>query len=253
MDKRGRTKLFILFGICLGILLISGLIAAADSETGQTETTIEGISEDVETYVEQFVENKGINSEEINNITQVSFEDLPKEVNIENIDDTNLAIYQINYNQSPEKQDNLFVITYSVEKLESQGDLIVAQDKREFLNFGFSEETSESIFLKSASGVDSSLEKGYVMMRSGSITGISTSLEILSGEGNVEIVVYKNGEEIQFGNTFAVSSSGVDKDYDVQSKDTILFEAGDIISAYVKLSSGVSLKDINTLVEITTN
>jgi len=255
MNKRGRTKLFIIVSICLGILLISGLIAAADNKIEQVveDKTHKEISGDVENYVEQFVENKGIGAEEINNITQVSFEDLPKEVNIENVGDTNLAIYQINYNQSSQKQDNLFVITYSVEKLQSQGDLIIAQDKREFLNYGFAGELSESTFLKSAAGVESSLDKGCVMMRSGSITGISTSLETLSGKGNVEIVVYRNGKAIQFGNTFMVSSSGIEKDYDVQSKDTVLFEAGDTISVYLKLSDGISLKDVNTLVEITTS
>jgi hypothetical protein len=253
MNKRGRTKLFVIFGICLTILLISGLITATNSQQEIQNETNEEISGEIQTYVEEFAEKKGIDTEEINNITQVNFEDLPKEVNIENIDDTNLAIYQINYNQSSEKQNNLFVITYSVEKLKSQGDLIISQDKREFLNFGFNGETNESTFLKSSSGVENNLEKGYIMMRSGSITGISTSLETLSGEGNIEIVVYKNGKAIQFGNTFVVSSSEIEKDYDVQSKDTVLFEAGDVISAYAKISEGVSLKDVNTLVEITTS
>jgi hypothetical protein len=257
MNKRGRTKLFVIVGISLAILLISGLIAAADNSriSSEVEQVVEDkkdkeISQDIQEYVEEFVEKKEIASEDINNITQINFEDLPKEVAIENVDDTNLAIYQINYNKTSKIQDNLFVITYSVEKLESQGDLIVSQDKREFLNFGFNEESSESEFLRSATEVETSLEKGYVMMRSGSITGISTNLEILSGEGNIEIVIYKNGEPIQFGNTFVVSTSGIEKDYDVQSKDTVVFEAGDIISAYVKVSDGVLWKDATTLVEI---
>jgi hypothetical protein len=257
MKKRGKSKLLAIVGISVILLLVTSVLmtAANNSDTEQVveEKTQKEISADVGDYVEQFVEERGIDANEINNITQVNFEDLPKEVNIENVDNTNLAIYQINYNQSSQKQDNLFVITYSVEKLQSQGDLIIAQDKREFLNFGFSGEASESAFLKSASGVESSLDKGYVMMRSGSITGISTSLEALSGEGNVEIVVYRNGKAIQFGNTFVVSSAEVKKDYDVQSKDTVLFEAGDVISVYIQIPDGVSVKDINTLIEITTS
>ncbi|VVB82765.1 Uncharacterised protein [uncultured archaeon] len=255
MNKKGRTKLFVIVGICLSILLISGLIAATDATNTEQiqQKTDSQVSGDVQGYVEKFVEKKGINTEQINNITQVDFNSLPKEVNIENVKDSNLAIYQINYNKSSEKQDKVFVITYSVEKLKSQGDLIVAQDKREFLNFGFNEKTDKSVFLRTANGVDGSLEKGYVMMRDGSITGISTNLETLSGEGNIEIIIYKNGEQIQFGNSFVVSSVGIKKDYDVQSRGTVEFKAGDVISAYAKVSDGISWKDANTLVEITTS
>jgi hypothetical protein len=107
--------------------------------------------------------------------------------------------------------------------------------------------------MKTATGVDGSLDKGYVMMRSGSITGISTEIEALKGNGNIEVIIYRNGKEIQFGNTFVVDSNGIKKDYDVQSKETVLFEAGDVISAQVKSSDGVSWKDATTLVEITTS
>lgn len=256
MNKRGRTKLFVIVGICLTVLLVSGLIAAADSNKvdqiiqGKTDPQVSG---DVQRYVEKFVEKKGIDADKINNITQVDFNSLPKEVNIENVNDANLAIYQIDYNKSSTTQGKVFVVTYSVDKLKSQGDLIVAQDKREFLNFGFNGETDKSEFMKTATGVDGSLNKGYVMMRSGSITGISTNLETLKGNGDIEIVIYRNGEAIQFGNSFAIDSSGIKKDYDVQSKGTVPFEAGDVISAYVKSSDGISWKDTTTLVEITTS
>jgi hypothetical protein len=256
MNKRGRTKLFVIVGISLAILLISGLIAAADSsKTDQIiqDKTDSSVSGDVQGYVEKFVEKKGINADKINNITQVDFDSLPKEVNIENVNDNNLAIYQIDYNKTSTTQSKVFVVTYSVEKLKSQGDLIVAQDKREFLNFGFNGETDKSEFMKTATGVDGSLDKGYVMMRSGSITGISTDIETLKGNGDVEIIIYRNGKAIQFGNTFVVDSTGIKKDYDVQSKGTVPFEAGDTISAQVKSSDGISWKDATTLVEITTS
>ena len=257
MKKRGKSKLLAILGISVILLLITSVLITAmnnsDIEQVIQDKSNKEIPGNVEGYVEQFVKKQGIEAEEINKITQVNFEDLPKEVNIENVNNANLAIYQIDYNQSSTNQDKLFVITYSVEKLQSQGDLIISQDKREFLNFGLNKATSESTFLNSANGVETSLEKGYVMMRGGSITGISTNLETLSGEGNIEIIVYKNGEAIQFGNTFVISSLGIEKDYDVQSKDTVLFEAGDVLSVALLIPEGISLKDVNTLVEITTS
>jgi hypothetical protein len=253
MNKRGRTKLFVIVGISLAILLISGLIAATDSNNSNQVVQGGQVSGDVQSYVQKFAEKKGIDSDKINNITQVDFNSLPKEVNIQNVNNNNLAIYQIDYNKSSTTQGKVFVVTYSVDKLKAQGDLIVAQDKREFLNFGFSGEASTSEFMKTATGVDGSLDKGYVMMRSGSITGISTDLETLSGNGNIEIIIYRNGQAIQFGNSFVIDSAGIKKDYDTQSKSTVPFEAGDTISAYVKSSDGVSWKDATTLVEVTTS
>lgn len=203
-------------------------------------------------YVENFAENNGIDSENIQNVSQIDFNSLPKEVNIENIGDNNLAIYQIDYSKSSGELDKLFVITYSVEKLNSQGDLIISEDKREFLNFGLNGQVNENEFLDSATGVKGSLDNGYVMMRKGSITGISTSFNALSG-GAVEIIVYKNGEQIQFGNSFMFETKGAKKDYDTQSKDTVSFEPGDVISVYVKTLSNTKVENIVTLLEITTN
>lgn len=246
----------------VSLLIVSVFITAADSKIidSEMERTVKEVAdspelaEEVYKYVEEFAGKKGVSPQDINEITQVDFNSLPKEVNIDNIDDTNLAIYQIDYNQpSTGEKDKLFVITYSTEQLRSQGDLIVAQDKREFLNFGFNGESKDSGFLKSATGVEGSLEKGYVMMRAGSITGISTYLEVLEGTGQLEIIIYKNGEAIQFGNTFVITSPGVQKDYDIQSKDIVPFEPGDIISLYVKTTEGISWKDVISLLEITTS
>lgn len=255
-SKEGKSKLFAIIGVGLVILLVTGVLMAAESsnlsQTGQDKSG-GTVSDNVQSYVQGFVEKKGINSNEISNISQVSLDNLPKEVNIQNVNDANLAIYQIDYNQSSDSKKKVFVVTYSLDKLNSQGDLIVSQDKREFLDFGFAGEATSSEFMKSATGVDSGLDKGYVMMRSGSITGISTNIEFTAGTGNAEIIIYKNGEPVQFGNSFVINSAGVEKDYDVQSKGTVSFDAGDVISAYVKTSDGIGWKDASTLVEITTN
>jgi len=120
------------------------------------------------------------------------------------------------------------------------------------LNFGSKGEVSESSFLNSATGVEGSLEKGYVMMRDGSITGLSTSLEVFSGEGSVETIIYINGEPAGFRNTIVGDSVGVKKDYDTQSLGVVKFEKGDVISAYVKTEGNIVVKDVINLVEIFT-
>jgi len=207
-----------------------------------------GVSE----YVREFVSKRGIDPKKISNVSQISFDNLPKEVNIENVNDNNLAIYEVNYNETPTTNKKMFVITYSVDKLRAQGDLIVSNDKRMFLNFGLNKEINTSGFLNTASGVEGNLEKGYVMMREGSITGISTVLDVTmpSEQGQIEIVIYRNEEPIGFGNTISSNTVGIKKDYDTQSKGVVSFEPGDLISAYVKVNG--SLRDVITLVEITT-
>ena len=185
-------------------------------------------------------------------ITKVDFNDLPKEVNIKNVGDTNLAIYKVNYDKlSEQKEQKVFVITYSVDKLKAQGDLIIAHDKRQFLNFGFAGEMNNSGFLETATGVRGSSEKGYVMMRHGSITGLSTNLEVVERGKQIEIIIYKNGELIGFENTLN-ADVGVKKDYDVQSNGVVTFEPGDIISVYVNAPKGIVWKDVITMIEITT-
>ena len=177
---------------------------------------------------------------------------MPKEVNIENVGDHNLGVYEVDYNNEKQQPEKIYVVAYSVEQLKSQGDLIIAQDKRNFLAFGHSGEMSSG-FLETATGVATSLEKGYVMPRDGSITAVSTNLEVSEGLGNIEIIVYKNGEQISFGNTLDAGVSGIKKDYDVQSKNTVQFNAGDVISVYAKAEGDVVWKDVITMVEITTS
>lgn len=269
MNKKAKKRLMSVIGISFMILLIVGIFAASfvvaeneelsEEEKQQVQESVtassgEEVAEVTKKYVEEFAAKRKVDPEKINNVSEVDFEALPKEVNIENVQDTNLAIYEVNYNESKlgtETEKKLFVITYSTEKVAKQGDIIVAQDKRQFLDFGFAGESQTSSYLKTSAGVETSAEKGYVMVREGSITAVSTNIELISGIGEVEIIVYKNGEPISFGNTIEVDSFGVKKDHDVQSKGSVNFEAGDVISVYVS-SGNVAWKDAITMVEITT-
>ena len=244
------------FLVAVGILLVSAGELDVEQEIKEVVERFVGgnVSESVEGFVGEFVEKRGIDSTEITDIKQVDFDKLPEDVNIGEVGDHNLAIYEIDFvDKSTNQEDQIFVISYSVETLVSQGDIIIASDKRNFLNFGTSETMSSSGFLETATGVETSHAKGYLMMRSGSITAVSTNLEIIqSNPGAIEIIIYKNGVPVSFGNTLTGSALGVEKDYDVQSRGVVRFEPGDVISAYIKADGGLAWRDVITLIEITT-
>jgi len=240
------------FSLCVIILLVATVFVTA-AGTGIAEAIENSeISQEVQNYVGEFVEKRGIDAEDINEITPIDFDELPKEVNIKNVGNTNLAIYEVDYDEPEGEEQKVFVITYSVDELKAQGDLIIAHDKRQFLNFGFAGELSESTFLETATGVEGSLEQGYVMMREGSITGISTSLEVFEPGEEIKIIIYKNGEPIRFGNTLS-GEVGVIEDYDVQSNGVVTFEQGDVISIYASADEEIVFGDVITLIEITTH
>ncbi|GAI98327.1 unnamed protein product, partial [marine sediment metagenome] len=99
MEKKSFLKgitVIILVGVLLGA---SGVFAESFD-----------LSDDVTEIIEDFVEQKGIEEENITSIEKVDFNDLPDAINIENIDDTNLAIYEIDYEGS---ERPVYVITVS--------------------------------------------------------------------------------------------------------------------------------------------
>ena len=154
-------------------------------------------------------------------------------------------MYEVDYGG----EKPVFILTVSDSKFKKTLKEIA---NKMILNFGYGEEFSGSLFLETATGVQTSSEKGYVMMRSGSITGLSTNLEVLdiNGVGEIEIIIYKNNESIGFRNGFTITEIGINKDYDVISKDTLTFEAGDVISVYTNVNGNLIAKDIITMMEI---
>ena len=249
-------KLFLGVIVFVLVLAVGAIAISAQTSDNVSETfsnIISGkVGENVLGYVQDFVSKRGIETQDIQGVKQVDFNSLPKEVNIENVNDANLAIYEINYTEG-NQQKKVYMITYSVEQLRSQGDLIVAQNNRNFLDFGHSGIMKDTGFLETSVGVETSEAKGYVMVRDGSITAISTNLEIMqSNPGQIDIVVLKNGQAINFGNTLSTDSIGVKKDYDVQSKEVVSFKAGDVISVLINRNGDVAWRDVITMVEITT-
>jgi len=233
--KKGMKKTFIYFAVFMGVLMLSGVFAESV-----------GLSDDVKAIIDNIIDKQGINEEDIQSIEEVSFDNLPPQIDLKNIDTTNLVIYEVDYGG----EKPVFVLTASSETLKAT--VPPAPIYKMLLNFGLTGEIDKSTFLETANGVEGSLEKGYVMMREGSITGLSTNLEIISGEGSVEVIVYINGEVAGFRNTMAGDSTGVKKDYDTQSIGVVKFEKGDVISAYVKIDGNIILKDVINLIEIST-
>ena len=228
-------------------------ISESGSDTGNINENInEKIKKD---YIKKFVEEEGIVEEDINSIEQVDLQNPPEEVKLgEEIDDTNVAIFEVKYDKQDEQNltenKKVFVITYSGEEFKVPLELVPAT-AIEYLNFGETQETSESIYLNTAAGVRSSAEQGYVMMDYGSITGISTSMEFLKdSDGIVEVIVYINGEDAGLKNVIYSPSAGVQKDYDKESKGIINFQPGDVISVYVSVNGDVTWKNAINLVKI---
>lgn len=233
--KKEMRKFYLIFAIVAVLILASGVFAQSG-----------GISSKSREAIERVMENQGIDKEDLKHVKKVEFDSLPSQVNLKNIDSTNLEVYEVDYGgDSP-----VFVVTASQQLLDLQTSEKVY--KRMLLTYGIKDKISKSTFLNTGSGVETSLEKGYVMMREGSVTGISTNLEVLSGVGEVDVSLYINGVPVGFGNNVYVESSGVKKDYDTQSIGVVKFDKGDVISTYIVVKGDILIRDIINLVEITT-
>ncbi|RLG10247.1 hypothetical protein DRN69_09325 [Candidatus Pacearchaeota archaeon] len=227
----------------LMILLIVSMISVAIAEP-------EELSKETKDFVKKIAEKKGINPSRITNIGEVEYVEWPEKINAKEIDDTNLALYEVEIDDGKGKPVLILTASGKEKKKLTEEQRVYS---RQLLSFGFSGEIQEGRFLKTSGGVEGSFEKGYVMIREGSITGILTNLEVVEGKGRIEIIIYKNGEVIGFRNILIADSPGIKRDYDLQSRNVVIFEPGDVISTYVKIDGDVILRDVNTLVEITTD
>ncbi|MDP3987320.1 MAG: hypothetical protein Q8P81_03790 [Nanoarchaeota archaeon] len=212
----------------------------------------ESISQEAYNYIYNFIKKMNINEGDVVSISMMDFNNLPSSVNFGSISkDSNLAVYEVAFRKD-DGLERVYVVSYSLDKVESQED-VFPLSKSQLLNFGISGRVAGSGFLKTSTGVETSLQKGYVMVRDGSITAMSTNLEVLKEkEGLVEVIIYINGEPVGFGNLLSSESVGAQNDYDTLSERTASFNAGDVISVYVKSDGGL-ISDMTTLVEITTN
>jgi len=228
-----KKEVFLVLGVIF--LITAGAFA---------ETISDGaVSKEVEDYIKAFVSSDGINSENIKGIKKIDQSNLPPEVEIKKIDKNKVGIYEVNYSEENVSK-KVFVVTYSSDELAKE----IGTKNIQNYNFGYVGKIKKPDYLNSAGGVKTGKDAGYVMIREGSITGISTSLEI-SGSGKLYVKVYKNGEDTGFANV--VSSSDVRKiDYDLQSEEVVTFEAGDVLSVYVEPIGEVTWGEVTTIVEV---
>ena len=204
------------------------------------------IDKKADQFVRDVAKMKGVNESNVRGIKELDVANLPGKVTFENIDENNLALYEIDVSDSEEP---VYIVTASSDFFKKTVRVFA---QRMLLSFGYSGEVDSDSFLKTSSGVDTTLENGYVMTRDGSITGLSTSLEIISSTSKnpVEIRVYKDSEKIGFRNSIIFNSEGVYTDYDTIDSDILNFEKGDVISVEVDVPEGIKIKDVITLLEI---
>jgi hypothetical protein len=198
------------------------------------------VNDESSAYISSFLGKGGINPGEIKDVRSVDQSELPDGIDIKEISENQLSIYEAKIEKEGTEK-NLFIITYSTDKFLPKKEI---QTKSiAYLNFGKKNIQSSSEFLDSFSGS----ELGYVMVREGSITGISTNTE-LSGTGFLRVKVFLNGEDTGFENLI-VSEGGNEVDFDSQSEGIVTFYPSDVIQVYVE--SNLNVNEIVSLVEIT--
>ena len=230
-------KLAIYFVIVAIVFVTSGVVAEQV-----------GLSDSAQKVVEDILSNKGIDPDTVESVEEVTFDNLPEQIDVKNIDYTNLAVYEI----KPLEGNSFYVVTASDKNIKKQQQEATGV-ARYVMDFGYNGVMAGEGFLRTAVGVETSPQKGYVMMRKGSITGLSTNLESMEGSGAIYVTLYKNGEEIGFRNSFIVEqgdSGKIMKDYDVQSMGIVTYEQGDVISMYVETEGSILWKDVITRVEL---
>jgi hypothetical protein len=242
-----EVLLLILVGL---FIFTAGVLAqeanGLDDDASNEETEDPALAEE---YVRGFVEKSDFAKKgEVNTVSVVNQSELPEDIQIKEIDENNVGIFEVNYTDKEiGDSKKIFVVTYAAKTFKKKEQVITKNIQNLF--FGIANEQAISSYLETANGVQTGENTGYVMLRSGSITGISTTLE-LSGNGKLFIRVYKNGEDTGFHNLITSEGEGT-IDFDLQSEGIVNYKPGDVISVYVQQSGTVAWKNVVTTVETT--
>jgi hypothetical protein len=189
------------------------------------------VSSDVSNYLKRIVESMGVEEGSIGDIFSVDKSRLPSAIDINRINENQIEIYGIKYYEENINK-SLYVVSFSTfsfpeisEEVERYYDyLVFSGDSAGFLN-------------------------EYIFVDDGSIIGISSSVKY-SGEGDIDVEVYKNGISTGFMNE--ISSDGNHYDFDLQSDNMNFFKKGDRISVKVVSYGGINIKEVNSVVKVKT-
>ncbi len=204
--------------------------------------------ETIEKFITEFIEGTDlVDGGNVQSVSTVNQSELPDDLEIKEIAENNVGIFEVNFTTNLGESKKVFVVTYATNDFKRKEIINVKNIQNLF--FGLAEERISSDYLETASGVKTGEQIGYVMLREGSITGISSSLEI-SGNGKLFISVYKNGIETGFHNLISTEDS-TKIDFDLQSENIVNYKPGDIISVYVNQIGNVNWKNVVTSVETT--
>lgn len=267
MKKGGKKNLFV---ISILLILLLGIMITAQGAEKIRDKIASSIADNADKYIEKFVDRKKIDVESITNVTELNFENLPPEINVGDVKDSNIAFYEIDFEQQG-KSDKLFVVSYLTNGLQlitpfetknvtlpSKTAITSAPQIPVSMNFGFAGEMTKSGFLDSFEGEIGSIEKGYLMADDGDIANVSTNLEVyeVTGDKTIRITLYKNGAPTSLATSFLIDPDKLIVNpntrsyfvYGILSRGNVPFKKGDIISVYVTISEDVVLKSIATSV-----
>jgi len=130
------------------VIVVFGILLTASSVFAETI----GLTEEVKEIVEDVVAKKGLDEESIESIQLVDYNNLPGAIDIENIDATNLVIYEVDIGEDRP----VYVITASDELFAGISKTPVLEEVL-ILNFGYEGEMKKkNEFLNTAKGVKTS-------------------------------------------------------------------------------------------------
>lgn len=182
----------------------------------------------VENPIDSLMEKQGILQEEIRNVSSVDKNLLPSEISISSVDDSNVEIQQVEYEVDGVVK-KMFILSFT-----SEGVSQVVEEGQ----------VGNEMFLTFSGMNDLG---SYVMLNSGSITGLSSHVDF-SGAGDIVIELYVNDELMFISNE--IVSSGDNFDFDLQSENIDMFFPGDVINLKVKHSDSISIEEVNSVVKV---
>lgn len=181
-----------------------------------------------DSHLNKLIEDQGVLSGDVTNISELDKENLPKDIIISNVDENNVGIYDVDYFDGISNK-TIYVVSFATQEIEESP--IGKIENYEYLAFsGNSGEIGE-----------------FLVLDDGSIVGLSSVVDY-SGSGEIFVEVYVNSELMFISNE--ILSSGDSFDYDIQSIGIDDFSFGDFISVKVISTESISIEEVKTIVKI---